>query len=290
MAIDEVDEKNLQTSEGPDHKVTFIALFVALALLAIGEIYALNSLGSMRRSFQAEQAATKEQLTAQVNDRLTALEQSNARVLEGLKEEVETAYKRTGSTQTALHRANRLVKKLQSEQAKSAEALKQEIARKADQEQVGALNGAVTTNRQDLDETRKTLDATRKDLGMARSQFGTLIARNHDDIEYLRKLGTRNYYEFTLSRHKPGHVAGVGLILKKTNVKHHRFNLNLIADDMTIEKKNRTVNEPIFFSVQGSKSFYELVINQVQSGQVKGYLSTPKGAPEVASRSEGATQ
>jgi hypothetical protein len=107
---------------------------------------------------------------------------------------------------------------------------------------------------------------------------------------YLRKLGQRNYYEFTLTRNKPDHVAGVGLILKKVNAKHHRFNLNLVADDMTIEKKNRTINEPIFFSVQGSKSFYELVINQVQSGQAKGYISTPKGTPEVASRSEGASQ
>jgi hypothetical protein len=142
MAIDEVDEKSLQKDEGSDHKVTFIALFVALALLAIGEIYSLNTLGAMRQSFQTDQAATKQQLTAQMDDRLTALEQSNARVLEALKEQVEAAYKRTGATQTDLHRARALVKKLQQAQAKDAAELKQEIARKADQEQVGALSAA----------------------------------------------------------------------------------------------------------------------------------------------------
>lgn len=288
MAIDQVDEKTVERPDGQDHKASFIAIFVALGLLAVGEIYSLNSLGTMRQAFQADQAATKQAMTTQMNDRMTALEQSNARVLEDLKEEVDQTSKSAGTTQTDLHRARALVKKLQDDQAKTAQEIKDELARKADQEQVGALNGAVTSTRQDLDDTKKSLDSTRQDLGMARSQFGTLIARNHDDIEYLRKLGERNYYEFTLNRNKQENVAGLGLVLKKTNVKHHRFNLNLVADDMAIEKNNRTVDEPIFFSVQGSKRFYELVINQVQSGQVKGYMSTPKNSAEVASRSEGA--
>ena len=290
MAIDEVKGDSLVTPEGKNHTTAFVAIFVALALMAVGEIYSLNSLGTLRESVQASQAATKQEMTAQLNDRLTALEQSNARVLEDLKENVEATSKSAGSTKSDLRRARALVTKLQAEQDRQAQEVKKELARKADQEQVGALSGEVTNTRQDLDETKKSLDATRADLGMARSEFGTLIARNHDDIEYLRKLGERNYYEFTLARNKPEQVAGLGLVLKKTNVKHHRFNLNVVANDMTVEKKNRTIDEPIFFSVQGSKRFYELVINQVQSGQVKGYISTPKGTQEIASRSEGASQ
>ena len=57
---------------------------------------------------------------------------------------------------------------------------------------------------------------------------------------------------------------------------------------MNILKKNRTVNEPIFFYTAGSKRPFELTVNNVQSGQAKGYISTPKGATsEVASRGEG---
>jgi hypothetical protein len=220
-----------------------------------------------------------------MTDRISALEQSNARIIEALKGDIHQASQRAGTTETQMRRERALLKKLETEQAQQTQTVKDELARKADQEQVGALSGAVTSTRSDLDETRKSLEATQKDLGMARSEFGTLIARNHDDIEYLRKLGERNYYEFTAVKNKPVKVAGVNLVLKKTNVKQHRFNLNMIADDMEIAKKDRTANEPIFFSVQGSKTFYEMVVNQVQSGQVKGYISTPKAvAAEVASR------
>jgi len=114
--------------------------------------------------------------------------------------------------------------------------------------------------------------------------LGTLIARNHDDIETLRKLGERDYYEFTATRKSAAHVAGVGLTLMKTNVKRHQFNMELVVDDVQVEKKDRTVNEPIFFYVNGSKKPYELVINEIKSNVVKGYLSAPKGAKEVAAR------
>lgn len=288
MAIDQVDEKIIEKPGNPDHKASFIAVFVVLALLAVGEMYSLSRLGSMQDSFKADQAAAKDAMTAQLNTRLTALEDSNAKVLEAMKDQLDATSKDTGVAQKDLRHARALVAKLQKDQAAQTQQLKDELSKKADSEQVGALSGTVDNTRKDLDETKKNLDATRQDLGMARSQFGTLIARNHDDIEYLRKLGQRNYYEFTIDRNRAQNIAGVGLVLKKTNVKHHRFNLNLVADDMTIEKKDRTANEPIFFSTAGSKSFYELVVNQVQSGQVKGYISTPKSGSEVAMRSEGA--
>ena len=113
---------------------------------------------------------------------------------------------------------------------------------------------------------------------MARSEMGTLIARNHDEIDQLRKLGERDYLEFTVDRKKPARVGGVNLSLKRTSVKRHRFTLEMAVDDVQVEKKDRTINEPIFFYVNGSRKPYELVVNEVKSDQVKGYLSTPKGA------------
>ena len=80
-------------------------------------------------------------------------------------------------------------------------------------------------------------------------------------------------------------MAGVGVTLTKTNVKRHRFNMDLVVDDVEVQKKDRTINEPIFFYVNGSKRPYELVVNEVDTNQVKGYVSTPKGAKEVAARS-----
>jgi hypothetical protein len=152
---------------------------------------------------------------------------------------------------------------------------------------MGVLNQDVSAQRADLDKTKTVLDSVRSDLGMARSEMGTLIARNHDDIEQLRRLGERDYFEFTAERRNPVRVGGVSLTLTKTNVKRHRFNLDLLADDVQVEKRDRTINEPIFFYVSGSKRPYELVVNEVKLDQVKGYLSTPKGAKEAAAHSQG---
>jgi len=171
-----------------------------------------------------------------------------------------------------------------------SEELKGEIAQKADAQQVGALTQDVSLTKEDLGTTKTKVDTLSKDLGMARSELGTLIARNHNDIETLRKLGERDYFEFTATKNKEEKVAGVGLILKKADIKRHRFNMALLADDMVIRKDNRTVDEPVSFSVGGSKRFYELVINKVDKDKVSGYISTPKGATEVASSSQAGAQ
>ena len=48
------------------------------------------------------------------------------------------------------------------------------------------------------------LDSTKEDLKMARSEMGTLIARNHDEVDQLRRLGEREYVEFTVTgKNKP---------------------------------------------------------------------------------------
>ena len=122
---------------------------------------------------------------------------------------------------------------------------------------------------------------------MTRTRFGTLIARNHDEIEALRKLGERDYYEFTAARHRAIRVGGIGVYLKETNVKHHRFNVDLMIDDVWLVKNDRTINEPIFFSTNGSRSFCELVVNRVDKGKITGYISALKGATQMASRLEG---
>jgi hypothetical protein len=187
-----------------------------------------------------------------------------------------------------LKRARTMVTELQDQQRNQTAQLEQELSQKADQQQVGALTQDVTSTKTDLDTTKKNVSTLASDLGMARSEMGTLIARNHDDIEYLRKLGDRDYFEFTLAKNQPAKVAGVGLTLKKTNIKRYRFNVATLVDDMDVERKDCTINAPVFFYVNGSKKPYELVVNHVESNQVKGYISTPKGVTVVAASSGGA--
>ncbi len=159
-----------------------------------------------------------------------------------------------------------------------ATSVKAELATKANTGDVEKLNGDVTGVKSDM-------DAQKNNLQMARSEMGTLIARNHDEIDQLRRMGQRDYFEFTVSR-KGGNqkVGTIQVELKDTNTKKNQYTINVLADDKSFEKKNRSVNEPIFFYTGGTRAALELVVNKVTKTTASGYLSVPK-APETAAAS-----
>jgi len=153
-----------------------------------------------------------------------------------------------------------------------ATSVKAELATKASTEDINKINGDMTGVKGDL-------DATKNSIQMARSEMGTLIARNHDEIDQLRRMGQRDYFEFTVQR--KGHATKVGSIqieLKDTNTRKNRYTINVLADDNSFEKKDRSVNEPIFFYTGGNRSALELVVNKVTKSTATGYLSIPKSA------------
>ena len=153
-----------------------------------------------------------------------------------------------------------------------ATSVKAELATKANSDDVNKLNGDVTGVKTDL-------DATKNSIQMARSEMGTLIARNHDEIDQLRRMGQRDYFEFTVQR-KGGatKVGSIQIELKDTNLKKNRYTINVLADDNSFEKKDRSVNEPIFFYTGGTRAAIELVVNKVTKTTATGYLSVPKAA------------
>ncbi len=290
MAIE--DLRSLQSVEPPaPERSRPWGLYIVVAGLVLAQAYTLYSMISLRYFLQAEQAQALKELDAKLEkqfaERLAAFEHSNSRQLAAMKDNLQEASKRVNSQTGEIQHAREMVTKLQIQQSQQASQLKNEIARKADQEQLGALNQDVSKTRSDLESTKKTVGNIVDNLGMTRSEFGTLIARNHDDIEYLRKLGDRDYFEFSIEKRQMQRVAGIGLTLKGTNIKRHRYTLTLLVDDLLVEKKNRTVNEPIFFYVSGSRRPFELVVNSVEQNRVKGYLSTPKGGAQVAGRTDG---
>jgi hypothetical protein len=295
MAIDDVPVQSGQTvevrpSSGGGAKT--ILVVVALAALAAGELFTVGRMNTVRDQLATQQGQLREDMTGQMRDqlssRLSVIQRQNSEELDAIRTELDDAAKRVGSQSGELRKARKLVATLQDQQQAQTAQLKQELDQKADEQQVGALTQDVSATKTDLSTTQKNVSSLAADLGMARSDMGTLIARNHDDIEYLRKLGDRDYYEFTLAKDKENKVAGIGLTLKKTNVKHYRYTVATLVDDMAVDRRDCTVNSPVYFFVNGSKKPYELVVNSVGSSQVKGYLSAPKGVTEVASRSEGA--
>ncbi len=123
------------------------------------------------------------------------------------------------------------------------------------------------------DETTQKLTA----LDTSRSEMGTLIARNHDEIDQLRRLGEREYVEFTVvGKNKPQKVGNVTVELKGVNQKRNQYSVVMTVEDKRFEKKNRALNEPVFFYTSGTRLPEELVINKVSKDQVSGYVSIPK--------------
>ncbi len=231
------------------------------------------------RAHDTQQALTAEINTTKGNfshdmqglqQRLAETEKTNGE----LQSDLGVVTKRLRLTQGELKKAREEAAQIRDENAKQLAAMdtavKGELATKASTEEVKAVSGEVSGVRTDL-------DATKQNLQMAKSELGTLIARNHEQIDQLRRLGERDYIEFTVAgRGKPQKVGNITLELRSANPKRNLFTLALVADDVRVEKRNRAINEPIFFYTRGAKQPLELVINQVAKDKVVGYLSIPK--------------
>ena len=138
---------------------------------------------------------------------------------------------------------------------------------------VGAVKTDVASTKNALEETRSDLQRAQGDMGV----MSGLVATNSKQIQELRTLGDRNIYEFTLAKNgKMQKVGDIEVMLRRADTGRNRFTLDVLADDKRVEKKDRTVNEPVQFYTSRAHQPYELVVNQVRKNQVVGYLATPK--------------
>jgi len=63
----------------------------------------------------------------------------------------------------------------------------------------------------------------------------------------------------------------------------------VLAEDKKIEKKDRTINEPLQFYSGRERALFEVVVNSVDKNTVTGYLSTPKNVATTQMPSHAAT-
>jgi hypothetical protein len=138
---------------------------------------------------------------------------------------------------------------------------------------VGKVSADVTDTKNDLAVTKGKLEHAIGDL----NKHSELIATSHDELEMLKHRGDRDYFEFTLKKDKePTRLSIVSLQLKKTDPKKSKFTLYVLAEDKKIEKKDRSINEPLQFYTGRDRALFEVVVNSVDKNTVTGYLSTPK--------------
>lgn len=224
------------------------------------------------------------------------LEQTNSRVAL-LRAQLDVTSQKLGLTQAELARARTMAQQIQQEQQDSDAKLVAQIGQvqKDNEAKIGQVSTDLTGAKSDIAATRKDLDDTKKNLTTAVGDLnnqGVLIARNGEELEILKHLNDRNIYDFKLTKTKqPQHVGPVQILLRNTDPKHYKFTMTVIADDKSIEKKDRNVDEPMQFYVRGVRAPYELVVMEITKNGVNGYLSTPKetgsSAPAAASPSGG---
>ena len=260
---------------------------IVLGLIAIGGLWfgwnASSKLDTTQQTMSA-QIKTSQQAVQQdvssLKDRLAQDEKANA----DLQGDLTVVTKKLKITQGQLKNAREEATKLNDATSQKLTALDSsvhsELATKATSDDVKTVDTKVGTVQTDL-------NSTKEDLKMARSEMGTLIARNHDEIDQLRRLGERDYVEFHVDgKNKPVKVGNVTVELKNVNEKNNRFTVAMVVEDKKFEKKNRAVNEPIFFYTSGARFPEEMVINKIGKNTASGYVSIPKaGAQPQASTS-----
>jgi len=258
-----------------------VAVLGALSLLGLGVGWsAINHANSVE---QSTQAALKQQNDA-LGQRVAKAEDTNQQ----LESDLKVVTDKLKVTQSELISARKQNKAAVVSYTKKLDELgtnvNAQLATKASSDDMSKLGGDVTGVKTDLEGTKNSIQ-------MARSEMGTLIARNHDEIDQLRRMGQRDYYEFTVTR-KAGaqKVGSIQVELKDTNIKKNQYTINALADDKNFEKKNRSVNEPIFFYTGGTRQAVELVINKVSKTTATGYLSVPKSATTTGTANSGSGQ
>jgi hypothetical protein len=258
-----------------------IAALGATSLLGIGMGW--SALNQGKQTEQNVQASVKQQNEA-LMQRLAKSDDQNQQ----LQSDVKVVTNKLNVTQEELDRARKLTKSSVVAYNKKLTEVNSQLGTKANIEDVNKLSGDVTGVKNDLDETKGKLERASGDMGV----MSGLIARNHDDLEDLKRRGDRNYFEFTIQRAKtPQHVGPVAIALNKTDSKKSKYTITVLADDKSIEKKDRTAGEPVQFYVKGTgrNSPYEIVVFDVNKNTITGYLSTPKsaGAATAATNTSG---
>jgi chromosome segregation ATPase len=271
-------------------------LFGAVIALVGATVYLFYQLGQLR----VELGQTREALSAEisrVHETSTVSTATSRRNVDALKTDVEKyraqAAQLSGQAKIdATKHADELAARLEKAQQEEAQRVNQKVSAVTAEvsevkesavaantkigevsTEVGSVKSDVAATKSELEKTIADLKSTRGDLGV---QSG-LIATNGKELAALKALGERNYTEFKIARAKaPQKVGDIAVRLTKTDPKRNRYTIEVVADDKTVEKKDKTVNEPVQFLLSKATQPYELVVNEVKKDVISGYVAAPK--------------
>lgn len=261
-------------------------LAAGLALVGGFAVYESTQLQDVRRDLVTSQkdVSTLRTSVAGANDEARKeLDNLRGQILSTQQQSSEGL---TRAQAIARRRSDVALTKLDKQQAERVAALNEELSAVKETSaqtstRLAGVSNDVTSVQTDVADTKTKLDKSIGDLQSVRGDLGMmsgLVATNGKEIEMLRQLGDRNIFEFNLV--KKGALEKVGdiqLRLVKTNAKRNQYSVAVSADDKLIEKRDKTLNEPVqFYVMSKARQPYEIVVNEVTKTSIKGYLATPK--------------
>ena len=264
----------------PNWKTPLVAAL--LALLAAANIYLFVQLDHVK----AENRTEMSKLTADFHGALEQMKVDSSAEVQRSRKTMESLQGRLAAQRRAAEQAvgqakidaEQKVQSLQDKVAQEQAAQQQAISQvKQTADTATTQISSVST---DLGNTKTQLDQTVASLKRATGELdshSSLIATNGKELQALKDLGERNYSEFTINKSKqPSRVADIMIALRKTDVKRNKFTIMITVDDKTVEKRDRTINEPIQFYTSKAHQPDEIVVNSVKKDSIVGYLATPK--------------
>lgn len=276
--VEDYSEGGQVSSPGGSGHATRLVLLAAVVLYVLASGWLLYSNYSRISKLEDDQKAQQQAL----NKQIAAMQADTRSSLDALAEKVGMTQKDLATRASQLSRQQKAAEeRLAQQQQQQMSQVSGEVA--GVKTEVGGVKTDVASTKQDLEATKAKLDRAMGDMGV----MSGLIAHTRDDLELLKHKGDRNYFEFTLEKGKsPTPVSTVSLQLKKVDVKRGKFTLNVSADDRTLEKKDKLINEPLQFYSGKDRQLYELVVFEVNKNKVSGYLSTPKAVPAAAQQAQ----
>ena len=279
----------VESSSGGTGGVKIALLFGLVLALGASVAYLYTQLNDTK----AELAKTRDALLGEiekVREAGSLTSQSHRRTVETIKDQLAAAQRQAAvavgeAKVEAIKHAEELTAKLAQEQQKQEAMLKADIqnveqSASAANTKIGEVRTEVGSVKTEVASTKTELEKTIANLKRVTGDVtgqGSLIATNSKELAALRALGERNYFEFRVNKTKDMQKVGdVGIQLKKTDAKKNRYTIEVLVDDKRVEKKDKTVNEPVQFLTSKAKQPYEIVVNEVGKDQIAGYLATPK--------------
>ena len=269
-----------------------------LTLSVIAVVMLFLQLKSLRKELSVTETRSQEEIAAlkQANQVQADSHQQQLKELESSMTDGFASQNRTISSQAqkAHQEVEQSAQQLNQQLTTTAQQTEQKLTHVNDQitdlgaktqtanSRIGDVDREVTVVKTTLTDTQTALANTRTDFETAmRKVQGDLgvtngyVATNSKEIAELRRLGERNYTEFTIKKDKNFQRFGtVGLKLERADAKRKQFSLVIQSDDVQTAKRDRSPNEPLQF-YQG-RALYEVVVNTVGKDQITGYISAPR--------------